>query len=71
MTLIATFVLCWSPFWVMTLLNEMDDWKPVDVFGIQIYAPIHMCAKYIGYTNSTINPMIYAAMTEDFRASFR
>jgi len=71
MTLIATFVLCWSPFWVMTLLNEMDDWNPVTVFGIQIYTPIHMCAKYIGYTNSTINPMIYAAMTEDFRASFR
>lgn len=70
-SLITTFVLCWSPFWILTLLNEMDSWNGHLSIQPELYHPLFACAQYLGYVNSSINPMIYAAMNDDFRASFR
>lgn len=60
----GVFVMCWLPFFIMALLlplcKECEPQFPIfDVF------------LWLGYANSTLNPIIYTIFSPDFRSAFR
>lgn len=57
------FIFCWLPFFTLYLLNPFCDncINPI-LFSI---------AFWIGYLNSAINPIIYGALSKDFRFAFK
>ncbi|XP_066581150.1 octopamine receptor beta-2R isoform X2 [Prorops nasuta] len=63
--IMGTFILCWLPFflwYVITTLCEESCPCPDIVIAILFW---------IGYTNSALNPLIYAYFNRDFREAFK
>jgi len=62
---VGAFVVCWLPFftWYLTrsLCPQCRD--PPDAVISTLF--------WIGYTNSALNPVIYASCNRDFRDAFR
>lgn len=60
-----TFVLCWSPFFLLNILFAVcpkeDCPVPDDVTEVCLW---------LGYLSSTINPIIYTIFNKTFRAAF-
>lgn len=60
-----TFVLCWSPFFLLNILfavcPKSDCPVPDDVTEVCLW---------LGYLSSTINPIIYTIFNKTFRAAF-
>lgn len=61
-TVVGAFVVCWAPYFtyftVMGLLRR-------DMNG-QAYSVV----LWLGYTNSALNPLLYAALNRDFRSAY-
>jgi len=70
-SLIGSFVLCHTPFWIMTILNELKMYYEKQWISPTWYIPVFKCAIYLANTNSAINPMLYAAMNDDFKHNLR
>ncbi|KAM4644976.1 alpha-2B adrenergic receptor [Amazona ochrocephala] len=63
--LIGVFVLCWFPFFFLYSLGALCPQRcrvPDGVFQFFFW---------IGYCNSSLNPVIYTAFNQDFRKAFR
>lgn len=61
----GVFILCWLPFFVTNVLMGVCEsciLKPELVFSI---------VTWLGWTNSALNPAIYACWSRDFRRAFR
>lgn len=60
----GAFVVCWLPFFLMALLMplceacEIQDW-------------IASLFLWLGYFNSTLNPVIYTIFSPEFRQAFK
>ncbi|XP_077979613.1 somatostatin receptor type 2-like [Glandiceps talaboti] len=67
LTVIFVFVVCWSPFYIVQFcaLNKPDSWIPSKAFSVGFY--FSLCLSYF---NSSINPVIYSFMSENFRKCF-
>ena len=63
--IMGAFVLCWLPFFIWYLA--------VTLCGEACYCPdiVVEVLFWIGYFNSTLNPLIYAYFNKDFREAFR
>lgn len=63
--IMGVFILCWLPFFLW--------YVSVSVCGEACFCPDVVVALlfWIGYTNSTLNPLIYAYFNRDFREAFR
>lgn len=63
--IMGVFILCWLPFFLW--------YVSVSVCGEACYCPDEVVALlfWIGYFNSTLNPLIYAYFNRDFREAFR
>lgn len=61
---VGCFILCWLPFFVVTLIIPLCQNCHVDavVTGIVLW---------LGYCNSACNPIIYTFFNEDFRRAFK
>ncbi|XP_022918963.1 5-hydroxytryptamine receptor 2C [Onthophagus taurus] len=59
-----TFVLCWSPFFILNIINASC--------GNECKIPNHVevFCLWLGYVSSTINPIIYTIFNRTFRAAF-
>ncbi|XP_077979620.1 somatostatin receptor type 2-like [Glandiceps talaboti] len=67
LTVIFVFVVCWTPFYVIQLYvldNPSDTYRSKE-FVITFY--FTLC---ISYFNSSVNPLIYSFMSENFRKCF-
>ena len=58
-----TFVICWAPFFMMNLVLVVCGDSSLPMFLIDL-------ALWLGYTSSTINPIIYTVFNLKFRRSF-
>nr|QID89710.1 octopamine receptor beta-2R [Nephotettix cincticeps] len=61
--IMGTFILCWLPFfsWYVT----------ATVFGLGYPDWVIILVFWVGYFNSTLNPLIYAYFNREFREAFR
>ncbi|KAJ8868793.1 hypothetical protein PR048_030333 [Dryococelus australis] len=64
--IMGTFILCWLPFFlwylITSLCGEENCSNPDSVVALMFW---------IGYLNSTLNPLIYAYFNRDFREAFK
>lgn len=61
--IVSLFVICWSPFLVVTLLEAFTTEDiPIAVQGVIVFLP---------YVLSCANPWIYTGMNRDFRLAFK
>lgn len=61
--IVSLFVICWSPFLVVTLIEAFTFHEiPVAVQGVIVFLP---------YVLSCANPWIYTGMNRDFRLAFK
>ncbi|XP_061216313.1 alpha-2C adrenergic receptor-like [Neopsephotus bourkii] len=61
----GAFVLCWFPFFFTYSLGAVCG------DGCRISKPLFSFFFWIGYCNSSLNPLIYTLFNRDFRAAFR
>lgn len=61
----GAFVLCWFPFFFTYSLGAVCG------EGCRISKPLFSFFFWIGYCNSSLNPLIYTLFNRDFRAAFR
>ncbi|KAK3547276.1 hypothetical protein QTP86_017785 [Hemibagrus guttatus] len=68
LAVVAAFVLCWMPVQVLALIQAL---RKVDLGGSQTsVAAMHFCIA-LGYANSSLNPVLYAFLDENFKRCFR
>ncbi|KAM8793349.1 5-hydroxytryptamine receptor 1A-like [Eudromia elegans] len=63
--IMGTFMLCWLPFFIVALVLPFCDSK--------CYMPEWLGAviNWLGYSNSLLNPIIYAYFNKDFQSAFK
>ncbi|XP_065071997.1 D(2) dopamine receptor A-like isoform X2 [Rhopilema esculentum] len=62
---IILFLLCWFPFFLFNLLAEYCScWSAS-------FSKLIPAVKYLHYSNSTMNPIIYAYRNSDYRRAFK
>ncbi|NXH13245.1 ADRA2 protein, partial [Bucco capensis] len=61
----GAFVLCWFPFFFTYSLEAVCG------EGCRVSKPLFNFFFWIGYCNSSLNPLIYTLFNRDFRAAFR
>ncbi|NWU33067.1 AA2DA protein, partial [Hylia prasina] len=61
----GAFVLCWFPFFFTYSLGAVCGQ------GCHVSKPLFNFFFWIGYCNSSVNPLIYTLFNRDFRAAFR
>jgi len=59
----GAFIICWFPFFVIALVN------PLCQDCINNY--VHSFFLWLGYFNSTLNPIIYTVFSPEFRQAFK
>ncbi|XP_036395394.1 opioid receptor, delta 1b [Megalops cyprinoides] len=67
LVVVAAFIICWTPihiFIIIKTLVEIDQKNPF------VIASWHLCIA-LGYTNSSLNPVLYAFLDENFKRCFR
>ncbi|KFW63721.1 5-hydroxytryptamine receptor 1A, partial [Pygoscelis adeliae] len=63
--IMGTFILCWLPFFIVELVQPFC--------GSKCYTPKWLVAvvNWLGYSNSLLNPIIYAYFNKDFQSHFK
>ena len=63
--IMGTFILCWLPFFLWYVSTSLcgDSCSSPDIVIALLF--------WIGYTNSALNPLIYAYFNRDFREAFK
>ncbi|XP_068925178.1 delta-type opioid receptor-like [Petaurus breviceps papuanus] len=67
LVVVAAFIVCWAPIHVLVIiwtLMDIDKWNPL------VVACLHLCIA-LDYTNSSLNPMLYAFLDENFKRFFQ
>ena len=68
LTVVLAFVLCWAPVQVLALVQALGG---VDLGGSKAsMVAMHFCIA-LGYANSSLNPLLYAFLDENFKRCFR
>ncbi|XP_069545661.1 somatostatin receptor type 5 [Brachyistius frenatus] len=61
---VAAFVLCWLPFYVLNILNLLVV-LPGDFRGLYFFVVV------LSYANSCANPILYGFLSDNFKRGFR
>jgi 5-hydroxytryptamine receptor 1 len=63
----GAFVVCWLPFFVMAILLPICNMYHLCVLDEYLFAFF----LWLGYFNSTLNPVIYTIFSPEFRHAFK
>ncbi|XP_053949839.1 allatostatin-A receptor-like [Anastrepha ludens] len=63
---VLAFAICWLPIHVILVLKALDMYASTHLTVI-----IQIISHVLAYTNSCINPFLYAFLSENFRKAFR
>lgn len=61
----SAFITCWLPFFVVTLM------APLVGDSIEFHPVLLSFVLWLGYCNSTINPVLYTVFSQEFRDAFQ
>uniref|UniRef100_A0A3Q1KFJ9 G-protein coupled receptors family 1 profile domain-containing protein n=1 Tax=Anabas testudineus TaxID=64144 RepID=A0A3Q1KFJ9_ANATE len=67
LVVVAAFIICWTPIHIFIIIKTMVD---IDHKNLLVMAAWHLCIA-LGYTNSSLNPVLYAFLDENFKRCFR
>lgn len=67
LTVITVYVLCWLPYWISQVMLIMS---PPEHCQTRIEITIILLAGCLGYSNSALNPILYAFLSDNFKKSF-
>ncbi|XP_062255309.1 opioid receptor, delta 1b [Platichthys flesus] len=67
LVVVAAFIICWTPIHIFIIVKTMVD---IDQKDPLVVASWHLCIA-LGYTNSSLNPVLYAFLDENFKRCFR
>ncbi|XP_062564458.1 somatostatin receptor type 2-like [Armigeres subalbatus] len=67
LTVITVYVLCWLPYWIsqVALINS-----PPDICKSRLEITVFVLVSCLGYSNSAMNPILYAFLSDNFKKSF-
>ncbi|KAM9307459.1 opioid receptor, delta 1a [Pholidichthys leucotaenia] len=67
LVVVAAFIICWTPIHIFIIVKTMVK---IDSKNPFVIASWHLCIA-LGYTNSSLNPVLYAFLDENFKRCFR
>ena len=67
LVVVAVFVVCWTPIHIFILVKALYGNVPETT---AVMAAYFFCVA-LGYTNSSLNPVLYAFLDENFKRCFR
>ena len=67
LVVVAAFIVCWTPIHIFIMVKTMVE---IDTRNPLVIASWHLCIA-LGYTNSSLNPVLYAFLDENFKRCFR
>lgn len=67
LVVVAAFIICWTPIHIFVMVWTLVD---IDKKNPYVVASLHFCIA-LGYTNSSLNPVLYAFLDENFKRCFR
>lgn len=67
LTVITVYILCWLPYWIsqVALINS-----PPNDCQSRLEVTIFVLVGCLGYSNSAMNPILYAFLSDNFKKSF-
>lgn len=66
LVVVAAFVICWTPIQIFILLKALVAVPETTA----VMAAYFLCVA-LGYTNSSLNPVLYAFLDENFKRCFK
>ncbi|XP_064410464.1 kappa-type opioid receptor isoform X1 [Latimeria chalumnae] len=66
LVVVAVFIICWTPIHIFVLVKALVDVPDT----IAVMAGYYFCVA-LGYTNSSLNPILYAFLDENFKRCFK
>ncbi|TRZ00663.1 hypothetical protein DNTS_025743, partial [Danionella cerebrum] len=67
LVVVAAFIICWTPIHIFIIVKTLVDINQKNPFVITSW---HLCIA-LGYMNSSLNPVLYAFLDENFKRCFR
>lgn len=67
LVVVAAFVVCWTPIHIFIIVKTIVY---IDHKNLLVMVSWHLCIA-LGYTNSSLNPVLYAFLDENFKRCFR
>ncbi|PSN46174.1 hypothetical protein C0J52_16074 [Blattella germanica] len=67
LTVIAVYVLCWLPYWITQVALIFT---PPNMCQSIMNFTIFLFAGFLSYSNSAMNPILYAFLSDNFKKSF-
>ena len=68
MLIALSFWLCWTPFYAVTAVTQLQT---VSFLQESQYLFTMLAINWAGFVNSCLNPLIYAALSNNFRRGFK
>jgi len=68
LTVVSVYIICWLPHWVTQILVILE---PPDSPQSPALVTSILLANCLQYSNSAMNPLLYAGLSDNFRKSFR
>ncbi|XP_043921435.1 kappa-type opioid receptor [Protopterus annectens] len=66
LVVVAVFIICWTPIHIFVLLKALVNVPDTNA----VIACYYFCVA-LGYTNSSLNPILYAFLDENFKRCFK
>ncbi|XP_057691010.1 opioid receptor, delta 1b [Corythoichthys intestinalis] len=67
LVVVAVFIICWTPIHIFIIVKTMVK---INHKNLLVTASWHLCIA-LGYINSSLNPVLYAFLDENFKRCFR